>query len=225
MLLVPIGRVLVILGLAFCSYVSFQWMVGDFYGERIALSLEQWAKHKGSHSKAVLLNHLEFSEQSLSWAPSNPRYKELRARLLVMQTPYLPNNKEVLASLEEMIGLHRAAIQERPQWPFSWANLAFMKGIKQEFDHEYRQALSEVVSFGPYEVGAIQRIVRSATSAWFQMDEKEELLIYQAIANGAEIDSRLARNLKKILIQKELLDEICNETRFHSEKSQKRLCG
>jgi len=225
MSLIFLSRTLIIAVLITFVYISFRWMIGDFYGERIALSLEEWGKTKGSHSEVVLLNHLEFSDQSLNWAPSNPRYKELRARLLVLQAPYLPGNEEILASLESMIDLHRVAVQERPQWPFSWANLAFMKGIKQEFDDEYRLALEKVVSYGPYEVGAIQRIVRSTTSAWFQMDEKEELLIYQAIANGVEIDARLARNLKKILAQKELLEEICDEARFHSDQSQKKLCG
>ncbi len=197
MLISMVARAFVISILIATTCISFQWMLGDFYGERIALSIEQWGKDRSSPSESVLTDHLEFSKQSIKWSPSNPRYKELRARLLIMQAAYLSGNQEVFSSLEQMLDLHREAIQERPQWPFSWANLVVVKGLKQEVDDEYRQALYNAMSYGPYEAGAIQRIARSTANNWDLMDAEEENLIYRAIANGVQIDSRLARNLKK----------------------------
>ena len=105
----------------------------------------------------MLVNHLDFSEQSLSWAPSNPRYKELRVRLLIMQIDYLPTNKDVLASLDQLIDLHGVAAQERPQWTFSWSSLFAMKSAEREFDQEYRQALENAFKYGPYEAARSTR--------------------------------------------------------------------
>lgn len=201
-------------------------MIGDFYGERVAQSIESWlGRNAVQPSQAMMENHIEFSEQSLEWSPINPRYKELQARLLIMQVADLSSNNEVLNYLDQILELHKQAAVERPQWPFSWANIAFLKSFMRQFDDEYEMAVQNAIAYGPYEVGALQRVVQSGTRSWNDIGTNSQDLIFQAVANSAEIDGRSAQNLKKNLVAYNLRDQVCENASFHSETSKKRICN
>lgn len=210
--------------LVLAVFLSAKWMVGDFYGERVASSIESWSKKRVAPPGNVLIQHLSFAEKALAWSPSNPRYKELYARLKSMQMRHLATSEDILLYAREITELHRQAAKERPQWPFSWSNLAFMKSLLRQYDSEYYQAVQNTLSYGAYESAALSRVVRSALPIWGQLDGDTKELVYQAIANGSNINPSFAKRLRKTLVEKGLVNEVCAQVRFDSDRSKKKLC-
>lgn len=200
-------------------------MIADFYGERVALSVESWARDRATPSKPLLDAHIEFSNESLAWSPASARYKELQARLKLLQLSSISTVSELNELLDEGLALHRQAVKERPYWPLSWANIVYLKSLKKEYDQEFEQALIATLEYGPYESGALRRLGLAGIRGWGALSPDIEALVLTAFANSADIDARLSRIIRARLEDRALLETVCPRVNFHSEIGRKRLCG
>lgn len=201
-------------------------MLGDFYGDRVAHSLESWMSDSVPPGEQVMEKHIGFANQAIDWSPDNGRYKELKARLLLLQLPSL-SSAELFESIEQMLDLHRSAVEARPQWAFSWANIARLKSLLRQFDDEYRLALANVMLYGPYEVGAYERVIKHALENWHSIDLDTQILVLQGLLNGAEINARAARSFKQSLVAQGLQEQVCEQLSAHFSLGigRERVCG
>ncbi len=207
------------------TYLSFRWMVGDFYGDRVAHTIARWQSAEAPPSAKSIETHLEFANRSLEWAPANPRYKELKALVFLFQAQSMAReDPELLILIEEMIQLHRAAAIDRPRWAISWANLAWTKSFIREYDQEFHAAIRNAVTFGPYEVFALDRVVRSAVPIWENLEAEEKAPVTEAIANGVLMSPGFARNVRSVLEDNNLLQKVCDSVSFHTDASKVSVC-
>ena len=130
----------------------------------------------------------------------------------------------VHGELEEILSLHKTALAYRPNWPFSWANVALTKSMLHQLDDEFDQALNRVMIHGPYESGVLLRVISTGIGNWSALSAGSRELIYQAVANSVELSSGTARNIRRQLERKEVVKEFCNQVPFHSERGHSLVC-
>lgn len=221
---VGIAALLVLLA---CSVIAGKWMVGDFYGERVALSIDDWRRSGISPSEIALDQHLAFIEQARRWSPESARYMELEARLRLLRLPQLLGSGDFTSELETIVELHRRAAEKRPHWSFSWANLTSAKSMQGEFDAEFNTALVNVMTYGPYEQAALDRVIHAGISAWQRelLSSEANQSFLMALANSAEISAGFARGIRSRLQTRNLVEELCPAIPFHTESGRQRICG
>lgn len=209
------------------SAVAAKWMIGDFYGERVALSIDDWRRDRISPSENALDQHLAFIEQARRWSPENARYMELEARLKLLRLPQLLGSDGFTSELESIVELHRRAAEKRPHWPFTWANLSSTKSMQGSFDAEFNSALVNVLTYGPYEQAALDRAIHAAISARQRdlLSSEANQAFLMALANSAEMSAGFARSIRSRLQDRNLLEELCPAIHFHSESGRQRICG
>lgn len=221
---VGIAALLVLLA---SSVIAAKWMIGDFYGERVALSIDNWLRDRITPSENALDQHLAFIEQARQWSPENARYMELEARLRLLRLPQLLGSDDFTSELEAIVELHRQAAEKRPHWSFSWANLSSAKSMQGELDAEFNNALVNVLTYGPYEQAALDRVINAGISARQRelLSSEANQAFLMALANSAEMPVGFARGIRSRLQNRNLLEELCPAIPFHTESGRQRICG
>ena len=214
---------LVLLG---CSAISAKWMIADFYGERVALSLDHWNRTNTSPDLDILDRHLEFISQARKLSPNSARYMELEAQLRLKRLFDIPFI-DFVQELNIMLDLHSSALEHRPNWPFSWANMVYVKGILREYDTGYEQALNGFMKYGAYEAAGLLRVISisARSGSWQNISEDAREQIYLATANLAELNRNMSRSVRRHLQDQQLLTQFCEETPFYTEQGRSRICG
>ena len=75
-------------------------------------------------------------------------------------------NKSALKNRAKAISLYKKALQLRPTWSDAWANLAMTKTLKIEFGDEVKVALSNALSYGPWEKNVFHKVLWVSLANW-----------------------------------------------------------
>lgn len=162
----------------------FRWGMGDLYGYKVRYALNAWQE------QAVLPEYDEVSQvlvsanSALFWENDNPEYIELKARVLYYRALGRGFDKNGLADVVQAKELHLKAIQLRPNWPYSWANLVLMKSYLKEFDDSYNRALSNAVRFGPWEQSLHLTLSHAAALSWSSLSIPQKHVFAKNIERG-----------------------------------------
>ena len=144
-------------------------MMGDISAYQVRYAIEAWEDKGDLPPAEELTAALTSIDTALSWEARNGEYLEIKARLLyyqalnsIMQDP----TSYPKTLFEEAVSLHRAALEVRPQWPYSWANLALMKAFANQYDDEFNLALYNANQYGPWEFPVQLTVTQAGVMNW-----------------------------------------------------------
>ncbi|MAY43403.1 MULTISPECIES: hypothetical protein [unclassified Neptuniibacter] len=190
-----IFKLLASLLIALCviaSYVVISWGVGDMYGYKVRYALDDWQTQEELPLLGQVNSALANVDEALSWEGSNPEYIELKGRLLYYRALVNGLDKDSLSDLREAKKLHLRAIELRPNWPYSWANLVLMKSYLKEFDDDYDKALSRAVRYGPWEQSVHLTLSHAAALSWVSLSLEQKHVF------AKNVERALVRNSNNI---------------------------
>lgn len=174
------------------SYAVISWGIGDIYGYKVRYALDDWQTQEGLPLLEQVNSALIDVDGALSWEADNPEYIELKGRLLYYRALVNGLDEEGFADLREAKALHLRAVELRPHWPYSWANLVLMKSYLEEFDDDYDKALSSAVRYGPWEQSVHLTLSHAAARSWVSLSLGQKHVFAKNIERG------IVRNSKDI---------------------------
>ncbi|WP_067869653.1 hypothetical protein [Neptuniibacter marinus] len=173
-------------------YSVFSWAMGDLYGYKVRYALERWQDTSVLPQLQEVSDVLADSNRALSWEARNPEYVELKGRVLYYRALALGLDDQGLVDISRAKTLHQQALELRPRWPYSWANLVLMKSYLKEFDEEYHQALINSLKFGPWEKSVHLTLSHAAALSWRALSLEQKRLFAKNIERG------IVRNMPEI---------------------------
>ncbi len=145
--------------------------------------------------------------KSIQLRPNNAEYHEYLARLYYLRAI---NNSADTRAYQEYLKLayntHRKASQLRPEWPYSWANMALMKSRMQQFDVAFLYSINQAIKYGPWEIASNQAIVQAIFSNWNGLNQDSQNKAVQALERIYRQQKATARSL---LQHYQLADVVC----------------
>ncbi|EPJ56267.1 MAG: hypothetical protein OFPI_00570 [Osedax symbiont Rs2] len=134
--------------------------------------------------------------KSIRFNPDNAEYWEYLGRIHYLRaiSHYQDDslfNKFILMAYHS----HKKAISLRPQWPYSWANLALMKSHLQQLDVEYLYAVNQAVLYGPWEIASNEAIVQAGFNGWRKLNINSRNMTTEALERVYQQAPKAARAL------------------------------
>ncbi len=175
-------------------------------------------------SATVLEKAQDKIDRAISINPQNAEYREYQARVFYLRAI---NNHADPELFEQQIYkaylAHKKALQLRPQWPYSWANLALMKSHMQQLDVEFLYAINQAAQYGPWEISSNQAIVQAGFTSWQKLSGTMQQKILDALERIYQQAPHSARALlkhyalastvcPKIKLEKLIKDRACANT-------------
>lgn len=130
------------------------------------------------------------------------------------------DNAGFLSSTQLAANSYREAIKSRPNWPYSWANLALMKAAINQFDSEYQHAINQAVILGPWENAVNISVAEAGMLGWATLPPATQTAVIANIERGIKRNNNV---LKKRLSAINKLGLVC--LYLQGSKERKRLCG
>ncbi len=204
-----------------CSWATY-------HAARLAIAdvlhypVKSWLKTVDS-TKPLSVHELEKAEtkilRSISFNPNNAEYREYLGRIHYLRAI---NNFQDASLFRKNIHqaylAHKKAIKLRPQWPYSWANLALMKSHLQQFDVEYLYAVNQAVRFGPWEISSNDALAQAGFNGWAQLSEKSQNITVDALERVYQQSPKTARKLIRHFANQ---DYVCSKIRLDKFKADK----
>ena len=185
--------------------------------------IEHWQKTGKSPTSDELAEALNNTDAAIAWQSFNAEYWEMQALLHYYQAlhNYHSDNQNGFASSTELAANgYREAIRMRPNWPYSWANLALMKASVNQFDTEYEQAINQAVMLGPWENAVNISVAEAGMLGWSTLTPDTQAAVMKNIERGIKRNNGV---LKKRLSAINKLGLAC--LYLQGSKARKRLCG
>ncbi|MDI3325978.1 hypothetical protein QKW35_16485 [Pontibacterium granulatum] len=178
--------------------------MADFIGHKADYALETWEKERRLPSETEVIAALEHVNSALGWTPDNPELLELKALLLSQKGFVRWSSGEFKAITDEAIPLYLKAVALRPKWPHTWANFALLKAHRGEFDAQYKEAIEQSVSLGPWEPGVHRVITDAGLYGWGHIDTDTRRLvaanIHRGLLHGKRSVQAVAKRHNKTLL-------------------------
>ena len=134
--------------------------------------------------------------RSISFNPENAEYQEYLGRIHYLRA--ISNYQDGSLFQENILKAylaHKQAIRLRPQWPYSWANLALMKSHLQQLDVEYLYAVNQAVRFGPWEISSNEALVQAGFNGWNKLTVNSRKITINALERIYQQEPKAARRL------------------------------
>ena len=160
---------------------------------------------------------------AIEWQKNRAEYRDIEALLLYYQALHYyqaGSSAGYRESTLEAIAGYRNASQARPNWPYSWANLALMKASVQQFDHEFETALIKAIKLGPWENAVNISVAEAGLLGWAALTPATQNAVIENIERGLKRNTPVLKKRLKIINK---LGMACIYLKASNER--KRLCG
>ncbi len=216
-----ISALIIILLLA--AVIATRSGVADFYAYSPRQHLALWQKSNKLPSEEKLNAELSKIRTAIEWQQNRAEYRDIEALLLYYQAlhHFKANDPSGFQqSTIEAIESYRQATVKRPNWPYSWSNLALMKSAINQFDQEYEQSLIKAVELGPWENAVNLSVAEAGLRGWATLSPSTQTEIIDNIERG------LKRNTAALKVRLKAINKL-GMACIYLKKSQerKRLCG
>lgn len=212
-----------IITLLLAAVVATRSGAADYYAYSPRHHLDQWAKSDKLPPEEKLSSELSKIRIAIEWQQNRAEYRDIEALLLYYQAlhHYQENDPRGFhQSTLEAIESYRQATIERPNWPYSWSNLALMKAAIKQFDPEYEQALIKAVALGPWENSVNVSVAEAGLLGWSTLPSSTQSAVVDNIERGVKRNTPTLKNRLKALNK---LGMAC--IYLKNSKERKRLCG
>ncbi len=215
----------VTLTIALCGalFYSLSFGVADLYAYSPRQQLEHWQKTGHTPTADELTLPLNNINNAIRWQPANAEFKDIRGLLNYYQAlnGYQLGQQDLFNHFTQLaLSDYREATGLRPDWPYSWANLALMKSALHQFDAEYIQALHQATQLGPWENAVNLTVTEAGMTGWSNLDSQTRKLVINNIERGI---NRNNKAIKQRLSDINKLGLIC--IYLKSSEQRQRLCG
>jgi len=124
---------------------------------------------------------------------NNPDYLDFAGRLKVLSASQ-PGvvGRERRELLESAAVNFRQALNVRPLWPYSWANLLSVNDQLGAVDEEFNTALIRAIETGPWEPRVQLQVIGSGLRYWDELGVKERRLVRSKVVDALKIQPREA---------------------------------
>lgn len=119
----------------------------QYYGAKNYL--DEWQISPSLVDKNQITNAEQYAVRAIDLHPSFALYTDSLSA--VLQWKALDENDSLtkMELLNEAEELNLTSLQHRPSWPATWANLIYIKWLKNELDDSFQNYLSKASFFGP----------------------------------------------------------------------------
>ena len=164
-------------------------------------------------------------QSAIKHTPNNAEYREYLARLYFLSAidVYNKDNNNLKAFRADLVNAyiqHKTALKHRPQWPYSWANLALIKAHLQQFDNEFADAIINAETFGPWEIASNQAIAMAGLTGWRKISADLQTKTVTAIERIYQQKKQIAKDL---ISNYNLKSQICEKVTL-IKLSQDKVC-
>jgi len=213
----------ILIALVLAAIIATRGGIADVFAYSPRQHLEQWQKTDKIPSEEKLATQLANIRSAIEWQPNRAEYRDIEALLLYYQALHhyqAGSSSGYRESTLKAIAGYRNATQERPNWPYSWANLALMKASVEQFDHEFEAALIKAIKLGPWENSVNISVAEAGLLGWAALAPATQNAVIENIERGLKRNTPV---LKKRLKTINKLGMACIYLKASNER--KRLCG
>jgi len=130
--------------------------------------------------------------------PDNGEYREYLGRLYYLKAIQHTDSPHLFFdNIQLAYDTHRKASQLRPNWPYSWANMALMKSHLNQFDAGFMHSFNQAEKFGPWEISSNITIAQAGLNGWTYLNPAMQDKTVQAIERIHQQQPHQARFLLK----------------------------
>jgi hypothetical protein len=172
-----------LLALIAASYFAIAWGVADFHAQRGYDEMTKW----GVAGPDLTSWQYAFDEISHAnvLAPIHPVYLQRLSRLHRMQITHGLVSPEEYQRVGDQSKMYLArSIEVRPRWGYTWAELAYVKWLLGEKDAGFLLALTNAVTYGPWETGVVNLVNFIGLREYERFDERHRQLVIDNIVRG-----------------------------------------
>ena len=119
----------------------------NFYGAKNYI--EEWERLEEAPNTVQLQAAEKYAINAIELHPSFALYTDTLSTVLQWQVLNNKNFEETIVLLDEAENLNLQSTLNRPAWPVTWANLAYIKWLKGEIDDTFANYLNNASLFGP----------------------------------------------------------------------------
>ena len=170
--------------LLWAGYHTIRWGVADYYASQSFSLMSRWDADY-SLSMEEWQQAADLVQSALDLAPEHPSYHQ---RAGVLYRTKVTRKLVVVSEFNEV--LQRAAdhlrrsTELRPTWPSTWADLATVKVLANEFDKELDAALFNAVTYGPWEPDVHYPISTLGVRYFDNFNSQTQMLIIGNVTRG-----------------------------------------
>ena len=119
----------------------------QYYGAKNYL--EEWQTNPSLVDKNQIAYAEQYAARAIDLHPSFALYTDSLSAVLQWKALDETDSLIKMELLNEAEELNLTSLQHRPSWPATWANLVYIKWLKNELDHRFQNYLSNASFFGP----------------------------------------------------------------------------
>jgi len=208
-----------LLGLALLAVFALRWgfaSLATVQADRIMGRLEI-AERAGQPELAGYEQALALLNRAEALRGEHPDQSDLRGQLLFWRAVnYESFGPERAAALDAAVDQFRAALKQRPTWPYFWANLAVAKSERGIFDEEFSRAVRLATEYGPWERSLQLQMTRLYFHEGRRMDEDSRNRIVGLMRNAARTQPQRLLSLADDFRQMQLICGLIEDDRYAS---------
>ncbi|MBU1962855.1 MAG: hypothetical protein KJ675_16985 [Gammaproteobacteria bacterium] len=202
------------------SLLAIKRGIADILHRSAQLSINHWT------NTGILPDGVRKVEEVESWLllalrlePSDPSLNDNLGRLYSLATnlpgiPYAERRRYGGQAMESF----RVALRLRPSHPYTWVNLALIKGwLGQVFDKEFQTAFRKGIDNGPWEPELQRALMRLGFEKWPWLDDGLRAAVFLTVDHAMKVQPenvfKLAETAGQLpLICDHLTDRITDRT-------------
>lgn len=119
----------------------------QYYGAKNYL--DEWQISPSLVDKNQIANAEQYAVRAIDLHPSFALYTDSLSAVLQWKVLDETDPLTKMELLNEAEELNLTSLQHRPSWPATWANLVYIKWLKNELDDSFQNYLSKASFFGP----------------------------------------------------------------------------
>ncbi|GAA3535910.1 hypothetical protein [Zobellella aerophila] len=183
------------------SVIGGQMLLAGVWQYQTDLFLDDWAQ-KGRQPEPLAWMVAEQAAQGAVaiYPVANGDYLDRLGRVYDWQQLSEPIGSPLAkASREQAVTAYRTSLQARPNWPFSWNQLATAKLRQGELDDEFKQALEKGFNLGPWRPIAYQQTAYLGLVSWHTLNAQEQQTVTNAIHHALTHTTQSKRQTEQLL--------------------------
>ncbi len=150
-------------------------------------------------------------ERAIDWHPGQDAalYTSL-ARVLDWKHFSLPvGDPRARESRRASLAAYRRATALRPNWPYTWSELALIKTRLGESDGEMIKAMQNALQNGPWRPSVLHRVIELGLYSWYRLSYKGRALTLYAVGQAIRLEGKHASQAWKTVERYYLRAQVC----------------
>ncbi|WP_116472402.1 hypothetical protein [Zobellella maritima] len=190
-----------LLGAVTLSLTGGCLLLAGTYQYQTDLFLDDWAAKNRQPEPLAWMVAEEAARKAASLYPvANGDYLDRLGRVYDWQQINEPiAGEQAKGSRQQAIHAYRAAIKARPNWPFSHNNLATAKLRQGELDDEFKLAMVNGFTLGPWRQNAYRQTAYLGLVSWHTLNAQQQHTVTKAIHNGLTHTTQSKRQTEQLL--------------------------